>query len=998
MLTPLRSRLCQRIALAAFVAILAAEIAVLVALPSLSDSFMTAALASLVIAAAGAVFIATTSYWAIALPIAQIRDAIRHPEGNNKMPVARNDEIGGLARTIARGREHHEKVIADQTTAIANRESSLRATFENMEQGVAMYDADYKLVTWNARFREMLDLPASFFDVGHTFVEYLRYVGERGEFGKVNLEEAIVTRLARLKTKHSFERQRPDGTWLEVYRNPMPGGGFIAIYTDITKRKAAQDSLRATLENMDEGVAMYDVDLKLVIWNARMRELLDVPDEFFDREHTFVDYLRYVASRGEFGRLVDIEAEVQKRVATLGRKLTYERIRPDGTVLEITRNPIAGGGFIAIFTDITERKRAEIELRATMENMDQGVAMYDKEQKMALWNSRMRDFLDLPDEFFDRKHTFAEYLRYTGERGEFGEGVDIEEEVQKRLATVGRKVTYERVRPDGSIIEIHRNPMVGGGFIAIFTDITERKKAETALMEAKQAAEAASRTKSDFLANMSHELRTPLNAIIGYSQMLQEEAGDEGHDDYLPDLAKIENAGTHLLNLINGILDLSKIEAGRMTVFIEKVTVSNVLAEVRGIIDPLAAKNGNKLVIECANDVGTIDSDITKLKQSLLNLLSNASKFTKDGTVSLTVARRNNGTSDAIDFAVKDTGIGMSAEQMDKLFQAFAQADSSTTRKYGGTGLGLAITRHFARMLGGDVTVASEVGKGSVFTLSLPAQETGAVALDEQAAEKPKVSGDIEGDVSILVVDDDEAVHETVGAMLGREGYRVLHARSGAEALTMAREFHPDAVTLDVMMPQMDGWSVLSAIKSDPALCDIPVTIITMLNDRAIALSLGASGFLTKPIDWQRLNAMLRQFSHKGIDGSVLVIDDDPEIRALTRQMLERSGMTVGEAENGAEGLAWLEANQLPSIILLDLMMPVMDGFEFLDRMQQNDSWTGIPVVVVTAMDLGAEELDLLQNATRKVIAKGATTGVDVRAAIREVLRPRPAPRAAAAG
>ena len=880
MLPLLRSRLTQRVALAAFVAILAAEVVVLLALPGLSDSFARAAEGAIVIAGAGAAAIAATAYWTIAVPIARIREAIRHPEGNNHMPVARDDEIGGLARTIARGREHHEKVIAQQTDEIAQRE----------------------------------------------------------------------------------------------------------------------ESLRATLENMDEGVAMYDAELRLVVWNERMRKLLDIPDEFFDRQHTFVQYLRYVAARGEFGHSVDIDAEVQKRVSTLGRKLTYERVRPDGTVIEITRNPIAGGGFIAIFSDITRRKRQEAELRATLENMDQGIAMYDKHQKMVLWNSRMREFLDLPEEFFDREHTFGEYLRYTGERGEFGEGVDVEEEVRKRLATVGRRVTYERVRPDGSIIEIHRNPVPGGGFIAIFTDITERKKAEFALMDAKQAAEAASRTKSDFLANMSHELRTPLNAIIGYSQMLQEEAGDEGHDDYLPDLAKIENAGTHLLNLINDILDLSKIEAGRMTLFMEKVNVPAVLAEVRGIIEPLAAKNGNRLVIDCASDIGIIDSDITKLKQSLLNLLSNASKFTKDGTVTLTVARRHNGTADTIDFAVEDTGIGMTGEQMEKLFQAFAQADSSTTRKYGGTGLGLAITRHFARMLGGDVTVTSAVGKGSLFTLSLPAQEAAAAVPEAQTAAKPKMSGDIAGDVSVLVVDDDEAVHETVGAMLGREGYRVLHARSGAEALTMAREFRPDAITLDVMMPQMDGWSVLSALKSDPALCDIPVTMITMLNDRAIALSLGAAGFLTKPIDWQRLNAMLRQYSRKTIEGCVLLIDDDPEIRAMTRQMLERMGMTVGEAENGLQGLAWLEANQLPSIILLDLMMPVMDGFEFLDRMQQKDGWNTIPVIVVTAMDLGAEELDLLQNATRKVIAKGATTGVDIRTAIRDVLRPRPGPRAAAAG
>ena len=877
MLSPLRSRLCWRIALASFVAILVAETVVLLALPGISDGFATV-LGAILVAAVAAAILAAVAYKAMVLPLAEIREAIRNPGGNTRMPVARNDELGGLARTIARGREHHEKVIADQMTEIARNEGSLRATFDNMEQGVAMYDADYKLVTWNLRFRELLELPDSFFDEGHTFVDYLRYVGARGEFGNVDLEEAIAQRLSRLSTRHTFERFRPDGTWLEVYRNPIPGGGFIAIYTDITTRKKADAELRATLENMDQGVAMYDAEYRMITWNARMRSLLGLPDQFFDHEHTFIDYLRYVGERGEFGENVDVEAEVQKRVATLGRRLTYERVRPDGTVLEITRNPVPNGGFIAIFTDITERK-----------------------------------------------------------------------------------------------------------------------KAETELTNAKQAAEAASRTKSDFLANMSHELRTPLNAIIGYSQMLQEEAGDEGQDGYLPDLAKIENAGKHLLNLINDILDLSKIEAGRMTVFIEKVNIGTVVSEVRSIIDPLAAKNGNKLEIECAADVGIVDTDVTKLKQSLLNLLSNASKFTKDGAVTLAIGRQNDGTRERIYFRVSDTGIGMSAEQMDKLFQAFAQADSSTTRKYGGTGLGLAISRKLARMMGGDVTVTSEEGKGSVFSMTLPAEDAGvAVAVNDDGAAKPKMSGDIAGEISVLVVDDDEVVHETVGAMLGREGYRVLHARSGAEALTMAREFRPDAITLDVMMPQMDGWSVLSAIKADPELCDIPVTIVTMLNDRAIALQLGAAGFLTKPIDWARLNSMLRQHSRQTLEGTVLVIDDDADTRRMTCQMLERVGLNIGEAENGEAGLAWLAAHPAPSLILLDLMMPVMDGFEFLEHVRADQRWRMLPVVVVTAMDLGAEELDLLNSATRKVIAKGATTGTDLRAAIRDVLRPHASPQAAA--
>jgi signal transduction histidine kinase/DNA-binding response OmpR family regulator len=637
-------------------------------------------------------------------------------------------------------------------------------------------------------------------------------------------------------------------------------------------------------------------------------------------------------------------------------------------------------------------------LRATLENMHQGVAMYDAEHRLVTWNEKFREYLNMPDEFFSHDHTFADYLRYVGKRGEFGD-VDIEAVVQQRLSRLKTKHIFERMRPDGTVLEVYRNPIPTGGFIAIYTDITERKKAEVALTEAKIAAEAANRTKSDFLANMSHELRTPLNAIIGYSQMLQEEAADDGQEDYMPDLKKIENAGTHLLRLINDILDLSKIEAGRMTVFIEPVDVSSVIAEVRSIIEPLAAKNGNKLIINGAEGAATIDTDVTKLKQGLLNLMSNASKFTKDGSVELTVASSEDGGT--ISFRVADTGIGMTPEQMGKLFQAFAQADASTTRTFGGTGLGLAITRHFARMLGGDVTVTSELGKGSVFTLTLPVQEKEAASAAAPAATpKRAISGDAAGEFTVLVVEDDEAVHETVGAMLGREGYRVLHARSGREALAIAREAHPDAITLDVMMPQMDGWSVLTALKADPELCDIPVTMVTMLNDRAIALSLGADGFLTKPIDWGRLSATLRHYSHPDVKGPVLVVDDDPEMRRMARQMVERVGMTAAEAGNGEEGLAWLAANPTPAIILLDLMMPVMDGFEFLDRMRARDEWREIPVLVITAMDLSAEDMELLQGVTRKVIAKSASTGSDLRAAIRGVLRPRAArgPASAAAG
>lgn len=633
-------------------------------------------------------------------------------------------------------------------------------------------------------------------------------------------------------------------------------------------------------------------------------------------------------------------------------------------------------------------KQRATDLSSTLENMFQGVALYDTDYKLVTWNKRFRDYLDVPSEFFERQHTFPEYLRFLAARGEFGD-VDPDELVKERLARLGKSHSFERTRPDGRVIEVRRDPVPSGGFVAIYTDITARKHAEAAQLEAREAAERASQVKSEFLANMSHELRTPLNAIIGYSQMLKEEAEDRELEDFLPDLGKIESAGTHLLGLINDILDLSKIEAGRMDVFIEPVDVSAVIEEVGAVIQPLAAKNNNRLVFEGV-EAGAIESDLQKVKQGLLNLMSNACKFTKDGTITLKVERTGSGKGETISFSVADTGIGMTSEQLGRLFQAFTQADSSTTRKYGGTGLGLAITRHFARMLGGDVTVTSEPGKGSVFTLSVPTHPKHAAAAEQAVqdeAEVKDVSGDLLGDRTVLVVDDDNTAHDLIGNMLAREGYRVVHARSGKEALERARESRPDAITLDVMMPQMSGWSVLSAIKADPELRDIPVIMVTMLNERGVGLSLGATEYLTKPVDRQRLAEILRRHCAPDTAGRVLVIDDDGEARAMARRNLEKIGFQVGEAENGREGLRWLDTHPRPSLILLDLLMPVMSGFEFLEKLRAEDEWRDIPVVVVTAKELTAADREHLQGLTQNVIAKAGTAGIDIRSAVRAILK-----------
>jgi len=503
---------------------------------------------------------------------------------------------------------------------------------------------------------------------------------------------------------------------------------------------------------------------------------------------------------------------------------------------------------------------------------------------------------------------------------------------------------------------------------------------------AREQAEAASRTKSTFLANMSHELRTPLNAIIGYSEILMEEATDRGDDASVSDLDKIKSAGRHLLGLINDILDLSKIEAGRMDIFIEEVDLGTLAKDVATLIAPLAQKNANTLNLEIPADIGVMHTDLTKLKQCLVNLLSNASKFTQNGTISLVVRRELIGDHARFMFRVSDTGIGMSAEQKARLFQAFTQADASTTRNYGGTGLGLTISKHFVTMLGGSIEVESEPGKGSEFTIVLPDAQAQAapVLAGQRLTARAFPPGD---DIKLLVVDDDESVHHLLTATLEKEGYRLLHAYDGAEAIELARSAAPDVITLDVMMPRVDGWSVLGQLKSAPETARIPVIMISILDERTLGYSLGASEFMTKPIDRARLVALVKQFAGKPGSDLVLIVDDQPEVRDIVRTTITGVGLKAAEAANGQAALEWLAAHPRPALILLDLMMPVMDGFEFLDRAQAEGILDDVPVVVLTARELSESERALLAERTMLILTKGAQPISSLGAALSAIAR-----------
>lgn len=541
-------------------------------------------------------------------------------------------------------------------------------------------------------------------------------------------------------------------------------------------------------------------------------------------------------------------------------------------------------------------------------------------------------------------------------------------------------------------------------FTVIARDITERKRLTSELKElndrleqrvkrrtaeleqkkldleaARDQALEASHAKSAFLAQMSHELRTPLNSIIGYSELLMDDAKDGTQDPTtLADLKKIVGSGHHLLALINDVLDVSKIEAGKMELCLEEFDLAT---EVRGIVttvEPLVQKNSNTLRVDCPTDGCVMRADRTRVRQVLFNLLSNACKFTEHGQVALETTV--DPSRETCRFRVTDTGIGMSPEQLTKLFQSFSQADASTTRKYGGTGLGLAISQRICHLMGGQITVTSELGVGSTFTVDLPLRVTGPSRTEKpsitpSSVDASAVTGKVAKTVAapgqtVLVIDDDPTVREVLQRILTREGLQVVLAESGEEGLRLADSLMPAVITLDVMMPHMDGWEVLGRLKGNSRLRHIPVVMLSIVDDKQFGFALGATDYLTKPIDREQLISVLRKYLPE-TSPTVLIIEDDPDTRDLLRRTLTSEGWKTFEAENGRDGLDCLSKAQ-PSLILLDLMMPLMDGFQFLSELRRNPHWSGVPVLVITAMELSPNDQERLNGRVMQILRKGS--------------------------
>jgi signal transduction histidine kinase/DNA-binding response OmpR family regulator len=570
-------------------------------------------------------------------------------------------------------------------------------------------------------------------------------------------------------------------------------------------------------------------------------------------------------------------------------------------------------------------------------------------------------------------------------------------ELEHDFPALGRRVMLLNAR---KLQAGHHGELV----VLAMEDVTDRRRAEEEAANAKDASEIANQTKSLFLANMSHELRTPLNAIVGYSEMLQEEAAEQGLESFVADLEKINSSGKQLLGLINDILDLSKIEAGKMELFLETFELDALIDEIAETIAPMVTKNMNVLKIDRAPDLGRMHADEVKVRQALFNLLSNAAKFTHEGTITLEIERQAMDGSEWIVFRIVDTGIGLTSEKLLRLFQDFTQADASTTRKFGGTGLGLALTRRFCQMMGGDVTVRSVPGEGSTFTIKLPANVTEPVAEvrhDDDDDDAGIVSTDRrETDPApppwtcVLVIDDNAAQRDLMRRFLVKEGFSVRCAASGAEGLRLAKQMIPIAITLDVMMPDMDGWSVLKALRADSTLRDVPVIMLTMVDDPARGLSFGATDYLTKPVNHRRLSRILKQYSCDSPPCPVLVVEDDRVMRTSMRRMLVRNGCRVTEAENGEAALA-LMREERPSLIFLDLLMEVMDGFTFVEHVRTHPEWRSIPIIVVTAHDLNAKDRKRLNGNVETILHKEGNSADELMGRVLDALDNCAVPRMA---
>jgi PAS domain S-box-containing protein len=977
----------------------------------------------------------------------------------------RRDEVGRMAEALAVFRDTAVEIEEKNLREVAEARRRLIDAIESSSEGFALFDAEDRLVLYNSHFRELYPGLADVIVPGTPFAGIIRAAAERSVVrdAGASVEKWIERRIALHSNPPGPTLQaQSDGRWIQINERKTQGGGTVAVYTDVTEIKRAEDALRAAQARLT--YLLTSSPSMICSFEARgghaptfisdnVRDLLGYepsdylagPEFWLERVHP-ADLPRV---RSLFPRLLEtghngIEYRFRRKDGAYRWVRDEQRLVRDesGDPLEV----------IESWSDITERKQAEIALREQTAFVELLQAIAAASNEAATVEEAMRFCLDrvcthtgwtighvhalaedgsgdlLPTSIwhlddpkrFERFRAATEQMRFASGVGLAGRVLASGEPAWIMDATQEPNFPRAKAAADAGVKAGFGFPvLVGREVVAVlefFADealepdkpllkvmayigaqlgrVVERKRAEDALRQAKQRAEDANQTKSAFLANMSHELRTPLNAIIGFTRLVMRRAKDVLPAKQYENLQKILVSSEHLLSLINTVLDLSKIEAGRMEVRPAEFPLEPLLDLCLATVEPMVKADRVRLIKDVQGPLPALFTDQERLRQILINLLSNAAKFTETGSITLRVRRLGG----KVELVVADTGIGIPATALELIFEEFRQVSSGAVRAHSGTGLGLAISRRLARMLDGDIAVASEEGKGSTFTVTIPVRLASApelrppatavsIAAQADPAYRPEP-----GKGLVLAIDDDPNVVYLLKENLADAGYRVVGAANAEDGLQKARELLPRAITLDIIMPGTDGWQVLHALKTDPLTRDIPVILLTVVDQKHLGFRLGAADYVIKPFDREALIGTMARVAPDC--QRILVVDDDPNVPELVRQLLEGERYVVDWAPDGAIGLEHITQAR-PSVILLDLLMPRMDGLAFLDALQRDAAHKDIPVIVLSGKSLSAADRQTLQERVLGLIEKH---GFDREALIREVRRALPAAEAAASG
>ncbi|WP_159351290.1 PAS domain-containing protein [Roseomonas harenae] len=911
---------------------------------------------------------------------------------------------------------HAGSVAQPTETALRDSEAFLRSVLDGNTDCLKVLDPQGRIEFMNANGRCLMEIED--FDA----IKGREWAQLWPEEARAQIEEATATALAGSPARFEAFCPTAKGSprWWDVAVSPIRDAAgrvtrIISASRDITERRAtlaalaeSEARIRGLFARMGEGFFLGEILRDPGTGAIADFRFLEANPAFETQTGLPVSEVLGRPARDVVPNLPDWLFETYARVAETGVPERFELHVPDlgGRWYQARAHQAEGDGrFAALFMDVTEHKQAEEALRrqlhlteAITNNAAASLFIMDEQQRCAFMNPAAEELtgFSLAEAKGRILHDVIHHTHPDGSPFPL-EDCPIDRAFPDRMRVQGEEVF---VHKDGHFytVAFTASPMLENGVpvgtVIEAQDITERKRTEQALAAAKEAAEEANRAKSQFIANMSHELRTPLSAVIGYSEMLEEEAADiEGGEVLTKDLQKIGSNARHLLSLINDVLDLSKIEAGKMEVQPEEFDTSKLVQEAANTIHALVASKENSLEIDLAPDLGEMYSDPLKIRQCLINLLSNAAKFTERGRITAKAERmRDDAGYHWVEFSVADTGIGMTPEQMSRLFTRFTQADSSTTRRFGGTGLGLSISKAFCSMLGGDIAVDSLPGQGTTFRIRLPAdlrqvrtpEDEPAVGVGEAAMEEHSLEEGAAG--LVLVVDDDAATRDLLARFLRREGFAVRTAADGEKGLRMARKLRPTAVLLDVMMPQMDGWSVLSALKADPELGEIPVLMVTVMQEKGLAFSLGAADYLTKPVEWWRLKRSLDRYRPQTCPGCALVVEADVASRSELRRLLEAEGWMATEVGDIPAAKRHLEeATSPPGLVLVAVQPPGDEAFTLIQALHRQPKWRNVPVVAIVGRQMGAEELGRLRDQVRRVLPAEADLPVELAAELRRL-------------